>query len=250
MPASPPARRATMSATSAVPPSGSVSPACRARARRCSSPRWSMRCCTAARLPVFEAYAAGRIARAVLEPQPDDAVPRFDVERHVRGADRADRQLAGIHPPDLPSCGSISPTSRRVASAPPERHAGDRHRRLSRRMAARPAAADEQLSRLVARGGAPVARAGDGHRDLPAGDAHLQTLDPKAPADETAAREAADTVHGTISPPAAPTEPSRSRAAARPLPDAGRPRRLAGPHLRAARSAGTERGGAGLDRGR
>jgi uncharacterized protein len=36
------------------------------------------------RFPVFEAYAAGRIARARLEPQPDDAVPRFDYENHVR----------------------------------------------------------------------------------------------------------------------------------------------------------------------
>ena len=36
------------------------------------------------RLPVFEALASGRIARARLEPQPDDAVPRFDYENHVR----------------------------------------------------------------------------------------------------------------------------------------------------------------------
>jgi predicted YcjX-like family ATPase len=36
------------------------------------------------RLPVFEAMAQGRIARGRLEPQPDDAVPRFDYERHVK----------------------------------------------------------------------------------------------------------------------------------------------------------------------
>jgi predicted YcjX-like family ATPase len=35
------------------------------------------------RLPVFEALASGRIARAKLEPQPDDAVPRFDYETHL-----------------------------------------------------------------------------------------------------------------------------------------------------------------------
>lgn len=35
------------------------------------------------RLPVFEAMAQGRIARARLEPQPDDAVPRFDYEAHL-----------------------------------------------------------------------------------------------------------------------------------------------------------------------
>src|SRR6201999_1617046 len=35
------------------------------------------------RFPVFEPLATGRIARARLEPQPDDAVPRFNYERHV-----------------------------------------------------------------------------------------------------------------------------------------------------------------------
>src|SRR5205085_10705558 len=35
------------------------------------------------RLPVFEALSAGRIARARLEPQPDDAAPRFDYEGHL-----------------------------------------------------------------------------------------------------------------------------------------------------------------------
>ena len=36
------------------------------------------------RFPVFEPFASGRIAGARLEPQPDDAVPRFDYENHVR----------------------------------------------------------------------------------------------------------------------------------------------------------------------
>src|SRR5882672_11159797 len=35
------------------------------------------------RLPVFEALSSGRIARARLEPQPDDAVPRFNYEAHL-----------------------------------------------------------------------------------------------------------------------------------------------------------------------
>ena len=35
------------------------------------------------RFPVFEALASGRIAGAKLSPQPDDAVPRFDYERHL-----------------------------------------------------------------------------------------------------------------------------------------------------------------------
>ena len=50
------------------------------------------------RLPVFEAHASGRIARARLEPQPDDAVPRFDYEAHVARADRG-AALAGIDRP-------------------------------------------------------------------------------------------------------------------------------------------------------
>jgi len=36
------------------------------------------------RFPVFSALAQGRIARAYLVPQPDDAVPRFDYENHVQ----------------------------------------------------------------------------------------------------------------------------------------------------------------------
>lgn len=35
------------------------------------------------RLPFFTPYADGRIVSADLEPQPDDAVPRFDYEAHV-----------------------------------------------------------------------------------------------------------------------------------------------------------------------
>ena len=44
-----------------------------------------------AKLPVLRASAEGRIARAHLEPQPDDAVPRFAYEEHsaaLRGPDR------------------------------------------------------------------------------------------------------------------------------------------------------------------
>jgi len=35
------------------------------------------------RLPMFEAAHSGRLARSFLEPQPDDAVPRFQYEDHV-----------------------------------------------------------------------------------------------------------------------------------------------------------------------
>jgi predicted YcjX-like family ATPase len=36
------------------------------------------------RFPVFESLSSGRIARARLEPQPDDGVPRFGYEGHLR----------------------------------------------------------------------------------------------------------------------------------------------------------------------
>src|SRR4029077_3653 len=36
------------------------------------------------RLPLFKAYSGGRITGAAPEPQPDDDVPRFDYEQHVR----------------------------------------------------------------------------------------------------------------------------------------------------------------------
>ena len=51
------------------------------------------------RFPVFEALAGGRIARAQLAPQPDDAVPRFDYETPcARAHERA--ALAGLDPAD------------------------------------------------------------------------------------------------------------------------------------------------------
>src|SRR5690606_18784240 len=36
------------------------------------------------RLPMFEAQSSGRIARSFLEHQPDDAVPRFQYEDHIK----------------------------------------------------------------------------------------------------------------------------------------------------------------------
>ncbi|MGO9423065.1 YcjX family protein [Roseiarcus sp.] len=45
-----------------------------------------------ARLPVLAASAEGRITRARLEPQPDDAVPRFGYEDHVASLMGPDRQ--------------------------------------------------------------------------------------------------------------------------------------------------------------
>ncbi|WP_436637345.1 YcjX family protein [Microbaculum sp. FT89] len=43
------------------------------------------------RLPVFDAMAEGRLSRAHLDPQPDDDVPRFDYEAHVEALTGKDR---------------------------------------------------------------------------------------------------------------------------------------------------------------
>jgi predicted YcjX-like family ATPase len=53
------------------------------------------------RLPFFAPYAEGRLISADLEPQPDDAVPRFDYEAHVAAL--------SADPPDWPE------STRRVA---------------------------------------------------------------------------------------------------------------------------------------
>jgi len=45
-----------------------------------------------ARLPVLAASAEGRIMRARLEPQPDDAVPRFAYEEHLQSLSGEDRR--------------------------------------------------------------------------------------------------------------------------------------------------------------
>ncbi|GGH26600.1 hypothetical protein GCM10007036_34510 [Alsobacter metallidurans] len=45
-----------------------------------------------ARLPVFRAYAQGRIRKVTLEHQPDDAVPRFAYEEHLAALSGPDRR--------------------------------------------------------------------------------------------------------------------------------------------------------------
>jgi uncharacterized protein len=55
-----------------------------------------MRSARGGRFPVFDALAGGRIAGARLAPQPDDAVPRFDYERHLHAL-LDERLMAGLH---------------------------------------------------------------------------------------------------------------------------------------------------------
>ena len=53
------------------------------------------------RLPVFRVHAEGRVARVMLDPQPDDAVPRFAYEDHLAALTGGDKGRAARHWPEL-----------------------------------------------------------------------------------------------------------------------------------------------------
>ena len=102
------------------------------------------------RLPVLAASAEGRIARARLDPQPDDAVPRFPLRGASGRARRPGSPLAAIDAAHLAAAPDDRIRARgRLGRGPLD--AQPRHRRLSRRMAARPAAAGKDLCAMVAR---------------------------------------------------------------------------------------------------
>ena len=67
------------------------------------------------RLPFFAAMAEGRIARAYLEPQPDDRVPRFAYEEHLADARRATRRSGPRARGASASCASPSSTRHTTA---------------------------------------------------------------------------------------------------------------------------------------
>ena len=52
------------------------------------------------RLPVFRAHAQGRIIRATLDPQPDDAVPRFAYEDHLAALTGSSEGTEARHGPE------------------------------------------------------------------------------------------------------------------------------------------------------
>lgn len=143
------------------------------------------------RLPAFRAYAQGRISGARLAPQPDDAVPRFEVETHLRALSGADR-----HWPE---------STRRISEL---RVVVEFESRgfLSRQRPGRRLTLDivdypgEWLLDLALLGqdfrtwSARTLVSSDGSTRAPLAAewrAHLATLDPSAPEDETAARTAA-----------------------------------------------------------
>jgi len=143
------------------------------------------------RLPAFRAYAQGRLAGARLAPQPDDAVPRFEVETHLRALTGPDRAW-----PE--STRRISELRVIVEFESPGLFGGTRAgRRLTLDIVDYPG---EWLLDLALLGqdfrtwSARTITSSDGPTRAPiaaAWRAHLATLDPAGPEDESAAREAA-----------------------------------------------------------
>jgi predicted YcjX-like family ATPase len=141
------------------------------------------------RLPVFRAQAEGRIARAALSPQPDDTVPRFDYESHLRDLTGSDR-----HWPE--STRQISEL-RVVIEYQPKRWFGSGLSTLTLDIVDYPGEwlldlpllqktyAEWSVETLLAsRQGSRLALAAAWH-------AHLATLSAAGPADEAVARQAA-----------------------------------------------------------
>ena len=183
------------------------------------------------RLPYFAAMAEGRIARAYLEPQPDDTLPRFAYEEHLA-------ELAA-DPPQWPESTrrisqlrvtiEYSPHAAAAAHAA-ARAAAHRHRRLSGRMAARPAAARARLRRLVGARAGRGAVAASGGRRARAGWRSCRRSMPTAPADEQKALTGAELFTRYLQSARAP-DAAADGAGTGPLPAAGRPRRLAAADL-------------------
>ncbi len=178
---------------------------------------------------------SGRVTGARLEPQPDDAVPRFDYERHVRALvdervwPDSTRQISelrltieyefGLVPQPAPSAAArihldiVDYPGEWLLDLPllakdyADLVARDRHRGAD----ARPAASSRR-----------------------AGSARLAEVNPAAPEDEALARELAALFTDYLRAIRADGT-SLSTMPPGPLPDARRPRRLAGADLLAAR---------------
>ena len=182
------------------------------------------------RFPVFEPYAGGRIAGARLSPQPDDGVPRFDYEKHLR---------ALVDERQWPDSTKAISELRLVIDYQSQSGAD---RTLTLDLVDYPgewlldlpllAMSYEQWS------ADSLQRSREKPRDALAKSwhAHLQTLDPLAQADENDAIEAAQLFTHYLRA-CRDDRFAMSVSAAGAFSDARRSRRLAGADIRAARSA-------------
>lgn len=132
------------------------------------------------RLPVFEAMAEGRIAGARLEPQPDDAVPRFDYEAHVealvseRRWPESTRRISELRVVIDYQSGRRSPRPRRLTLDIVD-YPGEWLLDLPLLQKSYASWAQETLARARSAARAPLAAAWH---------AHLATVDPRARGDE------------------------------------------------------------------
>ena len=193
------------------------------------------------RLPVFERLATGRIARARLEPQPDDAVPRFDYENHVRALTEERRwpNSTGRH--------QRAAARHRLSAA--ERRGPHASRSTSSTIPASgcstcrcsPRAYEQWSAESLALSRARTAREACGALARRIWRRSIA----EAREDEQAALTVGRAVHRLSA--RLPRRALRHEpAAARPLPDARRSRGLAGADLRAARRAGRRQRAGGL----
>ena len=194
------------------------------------------------RFPVFEPLASGRIAGARLAPQPDDAVPRFDYERHVRSLvierewPESTRQISELRVViDYQSAGGAM----RTLTLDIVDYPGEWLLDLPLLDKSYEQWSAETLAHLRRTTRPPLPSA---FLD------RVATIDPFAPADEYRRDRGGAAVHRlSAGPPARAPDAQHDRA--RPLPDAGRSRRLAGADLRAAGAARRRRAAAGLGLG-
>ena len=186
------------------------------------------------RLPLFDVYQSGRLAEARLKPQPDDEVPRFDYEAHVRHLverrvwPESTRRISELRIVIEYKSAQLPETAARPR-APQSRHRG-----LSRRVAARPGAAAKELRRVVGRGDWRC-RASRIARGVASGwHVALAGVDPSGARGRGDGTPARRRLH-RISSRGTRRRARALHAAARPLPHAGRHGGLPCPHLRAAR---------------
>ena len=183
-----------------------------------------------ARLPVLAASAEGRITRARLEPQPDDAVPRFAYEEHLASLTGPDRlwpqstrrisQLRLTIEFESASAWSSKPSSLTIDLVD---YPGEWLLDLPLLDKSYAQWARETLSASETPARAPLSA---GWR------AALTGLDPHAEANEDTARDIAERFTAYLRK-ARDDVYALSTLPPGPLPHAGRPRRLAGADLRA-----------------